>query len=42
LGFPARQAEQTVEAVLADNGGTDPVDTAATLRTALSRLGRAR
>lgn len=43
LGFPAKQAEQTVDAVLAENGGgTGPVDTSAALRTALTRLGRAR
>ena len=43
LGFPIKQAEQTVDAVLTENGnGTGPVDTSATLRTALTRLGRAR
>jgi Holliday junction DNA helicase RuvA len=41
LGFAAKQAEQTVDAVLAENG-TGRVDTSATLRTALSRLGKAR
>jgi Holliday junction DNA helicase RuvA len=39
LGFPARQAEQAVDSVLVDNGAVDP---SATLRTALSRLGKAR
>jgi holliday junction DNA helicase RuvA len=43
LGFPAKQAEQTVDAVLAENGnGAAPVDTSATLRTALTRLGGSR
>jgi Holliday junction DNA helicase RuvA len=41
LGFAAKQAEQTVDAVLAENG-TGRVDTSATLRTALSRLGKPR
>jgi Holliday junction DNA helicase RuvA len=43
LGFPAKQAEQTVDGVLAEgpNGGA-PVDTAATLRTALGRLSKVR
>jgi holliday junction DNA helicase RuvA len=41
LGFAARQAEQAVDAVLAENGD-GPVDTSATLRTALGRLGRSR
>lgn len=46
LGFTARQAEQAVQAVLAENAG-DAVngggrDTAAVLRSALSRLGRHR
>jgi Holliday junction DNA helicase RuvA len=41
LGFVAKQAEQAVDAVLAENG-TGPVDTSATLRTALRRLGKAR
>lgn len=49
LGFPARHAEQAVEAVLADlegregagdNAGT--ADTSAVLRSALARLGRSR
>ncbi|MGH3902843.1 MAG: Holliday junction branch migration protein RuvA [Pseudonocardiaceae bacterium] len=44
LGFAARQAEQAVEAVLADTEGSngEPVDTSAVLRRALSRLGRNR
>jgi Holliday junction DNA helicase RuvA len=43
LGFAAKQAEQAVDAVLAEaGGGSGPVDTSATLRTALSRLGRSR
>jgi Holliday junction DNA helicase RuvA len=58
LGFPAKQAEQAVDAVLSENGagngagngsgngaGHTPVgqvDTAATLRIALSRLSKAR
>ncbi|HWN32798.1 MAG TPA: Holliday junction branch migration protein RuvA [Pseudonocardia sp.] len=47
LGFVAKQAEAAVDAVLAENGGGNgnggaPVDTSATLRTALSRLGKAR
>lgn len=41
LGFAAKQAEQTVDAVLAENGA-GPTDTSVTLRTALSRLGKAR
>ncbi|MCK2239437.1 MULTISPECIES: Holliday junction branch migration protein RuvA [unclassified Crossiella] len=36
LGFPAKQAEQAVESVLADGGG----DTATVLRKALAGLGR--
>jgi holliday junction DNA helicase RuvA len=40
LGFAARQAEQAVQAVLAENG--DKPDTAAVLRAALSILGRGR
>jgi len=40
LGFTQRPAEQAVEAALAENG-TSP-DPAALLRTALTRLGRAR
>lgn len=36
LGFPARQAEQTVDAVLAENGVSD---TAGVLRKALTTLG---
>jgi Holliday junction DNA helicase RuvA len=40
LGFPAKQAEQAVDTVLAENGVA--VDPSATLRTALSRLGKAR
>jgi Holliday junction DNA helicase RuvA len=39
LGFPARQAEQAVDGVLAENGTTD---TPALLRKALARLGRKR
>lgn len=39
LGFTARQAEQTVDAVLAEFGGGD---TASVLRRALSTLGRKR
>jgi Holliday junction DNA helicase RuvA len=39
LGFPAKQAEQTVDAVLAENGVSD---TAGVLRRALTTLGRKR
>ena len=39
LGFPAKPAEQAVDAVLAENGRTDA---STALRAALSRLGRAR
>jgi Holliday junction DNA helicase RuvA len=39
LGFPAKPAEQAVDAVLAENGSTDA---STALRAALSRLGRAR
>jgi holliday junction DNA helicase RuvA len=39
LGFPAKPAEQAVDAVLAENGSTDA---SIALRAALSRLGRAR
>jgi Holliday junction DNA helicase RuvA len=42
LGFAAKLAEAAVDAVLAENGNGGPVDTSATLRTALSRLGKAR
>ncbi len=44
LGFAARQAEQAVEAVLADTEGSNgaSADTSAVLRSALSRLGRNR
>ncbi|HEX4360481.1 MAG TPA: Holliday junction branch migration protein RuvA [Pseudonocardia sp.] len=43
LGFAAKQAEAAVDGVLGENGnGGGPVDTSATLRTALSRLGKAR
>ncbi|MBO0851995.1 MAG: Holliday junction branch migration protein RuvA [Pseudonocardia sp.] len=49
LGFAARQAEQTVDAVLAEDNGTgngtgngEAVDTSAALRAALNRLGRSR
>lgn len=41
LGFPVKQAEQTVDAVLAEAGG-DGADSATLLRTALTRLGRNR
>ena len=39
LGFPAKAAEQAVDAVLAENTGADA---SAALRSALSRLGRSR
>jgi Holliday junction DNA helicase RuvA len=39
LGFPAKPAEATVDAVLAENGGHDA---SAVLRAALTRLGRSR
>jgi len=39
LGFPAKAAEQTVDAVLAENTGADA---SAALRSALGRLGRSR
>jgi len=39
LGFPAKSAEQTVDAVLAENGLSDA---SAVLRAALTRLGRSR
>lgn len=42
LGFAARQAEQTVEAVLAELNGSDTTTTSDVLRTALTRLGRNR
>ncbi|MGH3942933.1 MAG: Holliday junction branch migration protein RuvA [Pseudonocardiaceae bacterium] len=44
LGFAARQAEQAVDAVLADSEGeaTDTHDTSEVLRGALTRLGRNR
>ncbi|MGQ0776676.1 MAG: Holliday junction branch migration protein RuvA [Pseudonocardiales bacterium] len=42
LGFAARQAEQAVEAVLADSAGTDTRDMSEVLRGALTRLGRNR
>jgi holliday junction DNA helicase RuvA len=49
LGFPAKQAEQTVDAVLAEagadarsNGNGTGLDTSATLRSALSRLAKTR
>jgi Holliday junction DNA helicase RuvA len=42
LGFAAKQAEQAVDAVLAENGGGAGSDTSATLRTALRRLGKSR
>lgn len=41
LGFAARQAEQAVEAVLAD-GDPEPTQTSEVLRSALTRLGRNR
>jgi Holliday junction DNA helicase RuvA len=41
LGFPARQAEQAVEAVLAE-GDREITDTSQVLRSALARLGRNR
>ncbi|HEY6424606.1 MAG TPA: Holliday junction branch migration protein RuvA [Pseudonocardiaceae bacterium] len=41
LGFAARQAEQAVEAVLADSNG-ESTDTSGILRSALTRLGRNR
>lgn len=46
LGFPIKQAEQTVEAVLSSNGNGqatgDAVDTAGVLRKSLALLGRKR
>jgi holliday junction DNA helicase RuvA len=42
LGFPAKPAEQAVDAVLADNGTIGAADASAVLRAALSRLGRSR
>jgi holliday junction DNA helicase RuvA len=49
LGFPVKQAEQTVDAVLAEaganagsNGNGAGLDTSATLRAALSRLAKTR
>jgi Holliday junction DNA helicase RuvA len=42
LGFAARQAEQTVEAVLAGLDGADTTTTSEVLRTALTKLGRSR
>lgn len=51
LGFVAKQAEQAVDSVLAENGGSDraagpdsggKADTSATLRAALAILGRSR
>ena len=43
LGFPAKNAEQAVHAVLAENGaGGGNHDASAMLRAALTRLGRAR
>jgi Holliday junction DNA helicase RuvA len=42
LGFAARQAEQTVDAVLAETNGDGHLDTSAALRAALNRLGRSR
>ena len=40
LGFAARQAEQAVDAVLAEHGGGDDANTSEVLRIALTRLGR--
>jgi Holliday junction DNA helicase RuvA len=43
LGFAARQAEQAVDAVLAETEAeTEPVDTSEVLRSVLTRLGRNR
>jgi Holliday junction DNA helicase RuvA len=44
LGFAIKQAEQAVDTVLAENGGTSATkpDTSATLRAALAILGRSR
>ncbi len=42
LGFAAKQAEQAVDGVLTEHGNGGPVDTSATLRAALTHLGRAR
>lgn len=42
LGFPVRPAEQAVDAVLAENGGTAGTEVSALLRAALTRLGRSR
>ncbi|MGQ4597769.1 Holliday junction branch migration protein RuvA [Nocardia sp. R6R-6] len=42
LGFAAKQAEQAVDAVLADQPAADAADTSATLRAALGLLGRNR
>lgn len=41
LGFAAKQAEQTVDAVFAESNGNG-VDTSAALRAALNRLGKSR
>jgi Holliday junction DNA helicase RuvA len=41
LGFAAKQAEQAVDAVVGEQNGAE-VDTSATLRAALTRLGRSR
>lgn len=42
LGFAAKQAESAVDAVLEQSNGDGDPDTAATLRAALTRLGRSR
>jgi Holliday junction DNA helicase RuvA len=42
LGFPAKQAEQTVDGLLAGGGPGPDLDTAATLRAALGRLSKVR
>ncbi len=42
LGFPARQAEQAVEAVLGEGSDGSHADTSAVLRSALTRLGHNR
>lgn len=42
LGFTVRQAEQTVDGVLAERGGGDDSNTSEVLRVALTRLGRNR
>ena len=42
LGFPAKPAEQAVDAVLAESGAPDSADSSALLRAALTRLGKSR